>query len=202
MEKRWFLALFLLVGLVLVAVSGAGCGESAMVIQELPEEFPEEPFKEPELIFLSIETYNPLSVEDVVIDNQEFGSAPEGKITIGGLQRGEHQIIVVINGFEYSRSFEFKGDDVSLSLPEPVTVKVAVWSKTTNLPISDINVFLDEEGNVCTTDDQGICSFMTLPEKYTVRLQGEGIFYEELKSISKDSNNFSYSMIERKKKCL
>lgn len=183
---------YLLIGLAILAISLTvglallNLGITGRVTQILS--------KQPELIVLSAETGSPLPVDKVIIDGQNFGPAPMGKIIIEGLSLGEHQLILIINGAKYSKSFTFEGEDISLYLPEPVTVKVAVWSKTTNVPIENVNVFLDEEGIVCTTNNQGICTFPASPEKHVIRLQGNGIFHEELVSISKDSNSFTFKV--------
>lgn len=141
---------------------------------------------------LSYEDGSPISAEKVILDGKELGSAPKGKISIEGIDSGEHQVIIIINGAKYSETFSYTGETISLSLKKPVKVNVVVWSKT-GKTLSNIKVYSDGELKG-TTNQDGTCSFMERPDTHTFRLQGEGLFYEEIKKVSQDSNSFTFKV--------
>lgn len=57
-------------------------------------------------------------------------------------------------------------------------VKVSIWSKISNEPISDIDVYLDEE-KMCSTNHEGICIFYTDPGGHVLKIRSEGIYEEK-----------------------
>ena len=138
-----------------------------------------------------------INAEKIILDDADKGPVPEGKITLEGISKGEHQVIIIVNGVKYSKPFSFTGGSISLQLEDPISVKVSVWSKTVNKPLEGVKVYIDEEGVKCTTNLEGICSFSVSPEKHVFKLEGNGVFHEETKTVTKDSSSFTFK-VERK----
>ena len=116
-----------------------------------------------------------------------------GKIDISDLTQGSHRLIIIVNNIEYEEDFYYEGEGITITIAKPIETHVAVFSKELNQPISNVNVYLEGE-NKCTTGFDGTCSFFAKPDRYTIRLQGEGIFHEEIKPINRDSYSFTFKV--------
>lgn len=146
-------------------------------------------------IDLIYEDGNPISAEKIILDGKDLGSVSTGRITIEGLNPGEHQITIVIDGLEYSKSFTYAGESISITISRPVKTNVVVWSKL-GRTLSDIKVYSDGELK-CATDQDGTCSFMEKTGSHTFRLQGDGLFHQEIKEVTQTATSFTFN-VERK----
>jgi hypothetical protein len=141
------------------------------------------------LAFENGEVVNP---DRVLLDGNN-AQISEGKIDISELTKGSHTITISISGLEYAEDFYYEGEGVAITIKKPIETFVAVFSQELNQPISNVVIYSDGE-NKCTTGSDGTCSFFAKSDKHTIRLQGEGIFYEEIKTIASNSNSFTFKV--------
>jgi len=132
--------------------------------------------------------------EKIFLDGQE--KQANNIIDISNLTKGNHSLIIIVNGVEFEKDFYFEGDGITIQVTKPIQTFISVFSKNTNEPIENANIYLDGE-NKCTTKSDGTCFFFAKPDNYTFRIQGEGIFLEEIKNISNALSSFTFK-IERR----
>ncbi len=146
------------------------------------------------VLALSNEQGQELTPERVVIDGKTLEA--KSKVLLSDLAVGEHDIIIVIKGVEYNKKINFDGSSLSLTVEDPIETTVFVVSSSTNSPQSGISVYSDASFK-CTTDAKGTCAFFEKPGKHSIKLQGNNYLKEELRTIGKDSNSFTFYTDEK-----
>jgi len=76
------------------------------------------------------------------------------------------------------------GTTVSTTTIFQDNVDVSVLNKNTQSSISNVDVYLDNLGIKCTTNQMGTCSFYATPENHLFKLRGEGIQFEEVRKVT------------------
>lgn len=132
--------------------------------------------------------------DDVMLDGESKGSITE--IILSGLEHGDHDIVIIINGIRYDKTFSYDGESLIITVEKPVESSVFVLSSEESTSLENVKIYSDAEYK-CQTDNNGVCTFFEKPGKHMIKLQGTGLFKEELKTISKDSHSFTF-YVERK----
>ncbi len=190
------IAIFAVGGTILFMLSrftptGLATGASATAESSLETPVEETPKAK---LSLKFDTGEEVVPEKLIIDDTEV--TPNSIIEIGDLTKGNHRLIIIVNGLEFEKDFYFEGEDITIKIAKPVQTFVAVFSEKTGEPISNVTIYVDGE-NKCTTQADGTCSFFAKPGNHTFRIQGEGILLEEIKNISRSLSSFTFKVTRK-----
>lgn len=141
---------------------------------------------------LAYENGESIKPDKVLLDGNNVQTA-EGKIDISKITKGSHTITISVSGVEYAEDFYYEGEGITIKLNKPIETYVAVFSQELNQPIYNVKIYSDGQIK-CTTNSDGTCSFFEKPDKHTIKLQSDGIFYEEIKTIVSNSNSFTFKV--------
>ncbi len=149
------------------------------------------------------ETNRPIGNARVLVKelNVEVRTDDDGSYKIENIVPGAYTLIFTAPGYQsYSASIAVedkpvvkdgyltKAEEVEVQKVEVKLGSIAgiVYDKTTNAPISGVQITLKEKGKVLTTDQSGAFRFDSLPEgTYTVSFTAEGYLpYSEIVTIS------------------
>ncbi len=146
------------------------------------------------VLALSNEQGKEITPDRVTVDGKTLEA--KSKVTLSDLEVGEHDVVIVLRGVEYGQKINFDGKSVSLTVEEPIETSVFVVSSSNQAPQSGVSVYSDASFK-CTTDNKGVCTFFEKPGKHSVKLQGSNYLKEELRTVAKDSNSFTFYTDEK-----
>lgn len=136
---------------------------------------------------------NPLQAMNIQIDGISK-AIKNNVVDISNLSEGQYTLEFAVNGVDYIEDFIYFGqENVDVKVEKPVSTSISVLSKETSQALSNINVYIDGK-LTCSTDFSGACSFFIRPDKYSIKLQGEGVLHEELNLIDDKSSDFVFEV--------
>ena len=132
-------------------------------------------------------------VPDAVSIDGEARNISSSKIAIQSLKEGPHILELLVDGVSYKRSLDFNNNSISVSIQRPVSVVVHASSVLADLE----GAVVYSDGQVkCTTDSNGICSFVERAGQHAIKVQSGEFGKESSEILSGGQNTFSFK-IER-----